>query len=189
MARSFHFAREFSVLKSTALKCEPTSFCSAMQQRGRSHRKNNHRYLGLGTLLVSTQYSLSGQIRVNNTLEAIYRSQDSQLIIIQRVVETISSNSRLREIQADLKVSHSLSVCTVTGVFAFDRSEERRLNIQTGKKKATQSLFILTQSIQKSNFLIGLAKQSFGKCLQKNVPLCQNHSWIKLKPITKIKIV
>lgn len=48
----------------------------------------------------------------------------------------------------------------------FDRCEERRLNVQTEKKK--QSLFILTHSIQKLNFLIGLAKRSFGNCSQKS---------------------
>lgn len=49
----------------------------------------------------STQYF---QIESNNTLETIYRSQNSQLIIIQHVVQT-TSNSCVIETQADVKAS------------------------------------------------------------------------------------
>lgn len=91
----------------------------------------------------------------------------SHLIIIQHVVETITSQLFDKTFFLN---PYSTECLTSYICVCFQRCEEQTLKDQTGEKEKkqnkTESLFILLHSIQKLNFLAGFAKCSFGNCFQ-----------------------
>lgn len=117
-----------------------------------------------------------GQIRVSNTISRLSTGTKAQsadhntayagdetphssLCLTEGLKFFLSVNAALLLNQPHPSRSTGLCVC-------FDRCEERRLHVQTeGKNK--RSLFILTHSIQKLNFLTGSGKALFWQLLAK----------------------